>query len=251
MSETGAEGLPPVTSGKKKDNILGLTPKEKEIHGTWEALQYADRVAKDRRQPIDEKVIRELHRKMMGGVDKRLAGNYRVGDIQISEASFTPPFGFEVSHRMYEFGKELTRRTTNLGRSLGAMDLVVETVAWVHQELVGIHPFEDGNGRTARALADIVCKRAGMHYIDSWGEDRTSYLNAVDTSHRIYSLNPFKAFVAGRLQMRYDDVAREVTKKAGGLQYGKSVSYTDLIERRNELAGIAARAVSAPVPAAK
>ena len=251
MLDKGLEGLSPVISAKGKDIKRVLTPKEKEIKGTWEALQYADRVAKDKRALIDEIVIKELHRRIYGGVDQKLAGSYRTSDVQISEASFTPPFGFEVNHRMYEFGKELAERTANLGRSLGDLEQVIETVAWVHQELVGIHPFEDGNGRTARALADIVCKRAGMHYIDSWGEDRTRYLDAVDTSQRIDSLNPFKAFVAERLQARYGDVAREVAREAGGLPYGKSAPYTDLIDRRDELGRIAARAVSAPVPVAK
>ena len=249
--ETGTEGLQPFISAKKKDSKVGLTPKEKEIHGTWAALQYADRVAKDQRRSVDGRVIKELHRKMMEGTDPTMAGNYRVDDVTISEASFTPPFGFEVNIRMYDFQKELAERTANFGKSLNDLEQVVETVAWAHQELVGIHPFDDGNGRTARALADIVCKRAGLHYIDSWGEDREKYLDAVDASQRTGSINPFKAFVAGRLQRGYDDIANEVAKGSGGLPYGKSAPYTDLIDRRNEFARIAATAAAAPVSVAK
>ncbi|MDP3989562.1 MAG: Fic family protein [bacterium] len=36
------------------------------------------------------------------------------------------------------------------------LDAVVETTAWIHHEITHVHPFREGNGRTARLAANLI-----------------------------------------------------------------------------------------------
>jgi hypothetical protein len=56
--------------------------------------------------------------------------------------------------------------------------------AWLHHRFTQIHPFQDGNGRVARALATIVFLRAGWFplTIRDVAEERSRYLNALEAA---------------------------------------------------------------------
>ncbi len=54
--------------------------------------------------------------------------------------------------------------------------------AWLHHRFTQVHPFQDGNGRGARALATLVCVRAGAFPLLVSRHDRTDYLRALETA---------------------------------------------------------------------
>ena len=56
--------------------------------------------------------------------------------------------------------------------------------AWLHHRFTQIHPFQDGNGRVARALASLVFLRAGWFplVIVGSGEDRNAYIRALEAA---------------------------------------------------------------------
>lgn len=56
--------------------------------------------------------------------------------------------------------------------------------AWLHHAFTQIHPFQDGNGRVARALATLVLIRAGMFPLVVRREDWTHYIGALETADR-------------------------------------------------------------------
>jgi hypothetical protein len=53
--------------------------------------------------------------------------------------------------------------------------------AWLHHRFTQIHPFQDGNGRIARALASLVFLRAGWFPLVIHRDDREAYINALET----------------------------------------------------------------------
>lgn len=56
--------------------------------------------------------------------------------------------------------------------------------AWLHHRFAQIHPFQDGNGRIARALATLVFVRAGWFPLVVRDRDRAAYISALETADR-------------------------------------------------------------------
>lgn len=79
---------------------------------------------------------------------------------------------------------------------------IIDAAALAHDELVRIHPFRDGNGRTARFLVDFIFKRAGLSYITDWGSKNDEYKDVVDRRFRENNPDIFKDFLARKLLKR-------------------------------------------------
>jgi len=54
--------------------------------------------------------------------------------------------------------------------------------AWLHHRFAQIHPFQDGNGRVARALASLVLIRAGLFPLVVTRDEKTQYLDALEAA---------------------------------------------------------------------
>ena len=103
-------------------------------------------------QDISEADILGLHRLFYYRVDTESAGKYRERNVIITGTDFTPPTPTEVPRAMQEFLNSLP--------SLRQLH-PVEYAAMLHLKLVSIHPFIDGNGRTARLLMNLALLQSG------------------------------------------------------------------------------------------
>jgi Fic family protein len=93
--------------------------------------------------------------------------------------------------------------------------------AWLHHRFTQIHPFQDGNGRVARALATLVFLREGLFPLVVRDSDRKEYIGALETADS-NNLGPLVAFFASR--------QREAILRAIGLeQQVKQSKYSDQI----------------------
>lgn len=54
--------------------------------------------------------------------------------------------------------------------------------AWLHHRFTQIHPFQDGNGRVARALASLVCIRAGGFPLVVHRRQKDDYIRALEAA---------------------------------------------------------------------
>lgn len=68
-----------------------------------------------------------------------------------------------------------------------------------HFRLTAIHPFSDGNGRTARLLMNLLLIRGGYPPLAVRPEDRKAYLDALENASTVGDLKPFQAFMHERL----------------------------------------------------
>lgn len=153
----------------------------REIIGTRDALTLADELAVSRVLP-DEAVIRELHRRVLWNQSPLLtSGEYRRGENRIVDADGNPifrtPSSGDVPELMQEFAAWLATATNRHAPPVVA--------ALAHLEFVAIHPFNDGNGRTARAIARMILVRhgyalGGLVSLDAQLDlDRTAYFAAI------------------------------------------------------------------------
>lgn len=67
----------------------------------------------------------------------------------------------------------------DFARWLGGAAAAPATAFTAHRQLVGIHPFNDGNGRTARLLMDLILIRGGYPPVAVRPADRLAYIDAL------------------------------------------------------------------------
>ena len=141
-----------VLEGKK---VEGRDRDVQEVLNYRQVLKYIDDI-KDRREfKISEEDILKIHKFTVERIlEKEQSGVYRssavvVKNSQTGEISFRPPPAIEVPYLTEEFLRWLNSKETR------ELHPVIQA-AITHYELVRIHPFVDGNGRVARAIATLV-----------------------------------------------------------------------------------------------
>ncbi len=158
-----------------------------EVLGLHEATIFARKLADDfcaAAIPVREIDLRSLHEMTLPTA--RFAGRYRNIEVGISGSSHRPPSVVEVPAQMAQLVSWLN--DTAAPPALAA--------AVVHSWLTIIHPFEDGNGRVARLLANVVLLKASWPPLIVRSSDRLQYLDALVASDQGGDLLPlFDLFV--------------------------------------------------------
>jgi Fic family protein len=126
----------------------GLTIKGKslknhlEAKSHQEALEFIyDLVDFDSHFTLSQNLIRQIQSLVISPIDKRIAGKYRSGSVAIAGSNIKPPIATEISYLMSSV-------IAWFGRSQKKIH-PIELESILNQKLVAIHPFDDGNGRTA------------------------------------------------------------------------------------------------------
>jgi len=141
---------------------VGKTPTEmqQEVRNYWRALEWIEEQIEEQR-PVSEDFIRELHGiVIVRGIGRRgLRSSYReeecpVVDVATRRIDYSPPEPKDVPDLMRELVLWWREETT------AVLPGPVRAGLLAHR-FVSIHPFSDGNGRTARALATTELWRSG------------------------------------------------------------------------------------------
>jgi Fic family protein len=130
-----------------------------EVLASRTALAFVDEIAGDPELMVDERVIREIHKRVIDDVDPMLRpGEFRTGENRVGDADgniiFATALSGDVPDLMHRLGLWL--------RESAGDEHPVVAAALAHLELVAIHPFYDGNGRTARALSRLLLVQHGF-----------------------------------------------------------------------------------------
>jgi Fic family protein len=123
-----------------------------EVVNHREAIVYVDGLVSNP-EPITTFHVRQIHRLVLARIDDENAGQYRQAPVRIAGSSHQPPAAWDIPGRMAAWETWLNDP---------ALDLhPIEYAALAHHRLVYIHPFLDGNGRTARLVLNLLLLRAG------------------------------------------------------------------------------------------
>ncbi len=147
-----------------------------EATGHAKAYDYMLSVARGGELVFSEAMIEELHRLFYEGIDSENAGKYRDHQVFITGTDYIPPEAKDVPEQMQWLITDLNEQKGNLHPVLLA--------AYAHRALVDIHPFTDGNGRTARLLMNLVLVNKGYCIVSIPPVMRQEYISALVAAQR-------------------------------------------------------------------
>jgi len=140
---------------------------------------------------IEERTIKEIHAIILHGINKEQAGRYRSVPVMIVGSRYIPPQPYLVMPQMEQFIGEFQTMQRN-----GVHPVIV--AAFLHDELVKIHPFIDGNGRTSRLLMNLYLLSKGytITILKGDNEAKQAYYTALEQSHTEGDREAFYLLVA-------------------------------------------------------
>ncbi len=157
---------------EKGITVGGKTLKEHlEVIGHKEAIDYVEELAR-KDAPIGEREIKDLHSLIMRDIDRDEAGRYRRLDVRAAGTEHIYPPHFQLSELMEGFAEWLHSETAKRLHP-------VEYAAEAHYRLASVHPFRDGNGRTARLLMNLLLIRRGYPVAVITNERRKEYIDSL------------------------------------------------------------------------
>ena len=152
-----------------------LTSGSKPIKHYWEAINHAKAFSWIYEQIragicINEAFILEIHKKILDGIDSLNAGFYRSVRVRILGSRTILPNPLKIPDLMKEFCDWLVKTKQS----------PIEKALEAHYRLVTIHPFIDGNGRTARLLMNAILMQAQYAPMIIRRLDRKRYLSSIE-----------------------------------------------------------------------
>ncbi|MBE9142074.1 Fic family protein [Planktothrix mougeotii] len=142
-----------------------------EVIGHQEAIDYIEGLAQ-KDTAINEWEIKQIHNLILRKINPNEAGSYRNLDVMAAGTNYRYPPHYLLSQLIRDFVIWLNSET--------ALKLhPVEYATIAHYRFVSIHPFRDGNGRTARLLMNLLLIRAGYPIVVIHNQIRNDYINAL------------------------------------------------------------------------
>ena len=166
-------------------DVRGVRPDDKkELLNYKKAMDFVSTYL-GKEDPVTEGLVREIHKTLARNVRGGQAepGRYRkiqnyVVNSRTKEIIYTPPPPLEVPYLMREF-------TQWLNKDKNISDILIAGIAQF--QFVHIHPFLDGNGRTARLLSTLILYKTGYDFkrlftlSEYYDKDRPSYYKAIQS----------------------------------------------------------------------
>lgn len=167
------------------------------------ALQWARELASSS-MPFDERTIRDLHARIVARSRPDIAGIYSQHARRVpgSAAGFPNP-------------AKIPALMADLGAHLAVAPAGPDAIFEIHFRLTAIHPFSDGNGRTARLLMNMLLLRAGYPPIAVRPEDRLAYHAALEHASVTTDTQDFQALMHQRLDETLADYLAALREGVG------------------------------------
>lgn len=178
----------------------GLTVDGKTLQEHLEAVNHAQAFdwvmqrIQSSKQDIKESTILDLHQRILQKIDDTNAGRYRTIPVRIAGSSVIMPNAMKVPQLMEEFVSWLQKNEVH------ALTLAVDA----HFKLVSIHPFVDGNGRTARLLMNLILMQAGYPPAIIRKEDRKQYITSIEKAQLGGSLSAYYTLMYEAVDRSFD-----------------------------------------------
>lgn len=160
-----------------------------EVVNHSEAIYYVQDVV-NRNMELTEYVIKSIHHLVLKNIDDENAGRYRMINVLISGSEHTPPNFSVLSEKMEQLIQWYDEHKDKLHP--------VELAAEYHFRFVYIHPFSDGNERTARLLMNLVLMEYGFPpaIVKAANDARLKYYETLEMASIRKELKPFVQLIS-------------------------------------------------------
>lgn len=182
---------------KETDLVIneGLTISGKSMREHLEAINHQEAISYvkeliHKRAELHERELLTIHNLILRGIEPRLAGKYRDVQVMIKGSSHQPPAPFLVRKQMEDFFVWYQSNKNKLHP--------VVLAASLHERLVTIHPFIDGNGRTSRLIMNLILLRHGYVIANIKGDyqSRMNYYQSLEQAQTQNNPTLFQLLVA-------------------------------------------------------
>ena len=173
----------------------GLTISGKSMREHLEAINHQEAIAyikhlMEKNTSLNEREFLAIHNLILRGINPQDAGRYRSVQVMIKGSSHMPPQPFLVSKEMEDFFIWYESKKNSLHPIILAAEL--------HERIVTIHPFIDGNGRTSRLVMNLILLQHGYVIANIKGDydSRIQYYNSLETAQTKNNKEDFLLFIA-------------------------------------------------------
>lgn len=220
--------------------IAGKTLKEHlEATNHKEAILFLLKILKEKKK-VTLDLIDQIHKIVLKNIEKEFVGVYRHGQVRIVGARFIPPNYLKVPKLMDDLIKWFNKD--------GQRMHVIDRATLFHHKFVMIHPYYDGNGRTARLLMNLILMQKGFPPVIISNTDRKKYINALNRADN-GNFAPLILLVAISLEKSLDRYLSAIAKSIGhekkmvplrklAKQTPYSQEYLSLLVRQGKIHGI-------------
>ena len=126
-------------------------------------------------------MLLEMHRMMFEDSWPEGAGQFRQSEVRIRLMSHIPPHFSQISQLLHQQFTAINERLfSNQSISTDNFFEILEISAQVYYLVAHVHPFDDGNGRVARALGDYVMLVHGLYYDVIMTDYKDNYLDSLE-----------------------------------------------------------------------
>lgn len=173
----------------------GLTVSGKSMREHLEAINHQEAIGyikhlMEKKSNLNEREVLSIHNLILRGIHPEDAGRYRKVQVMIKGSSHLPPQPFIVPKHMedYFFWYEANKKSIH----------PVVLAAEMHERLVTIHPFIDGNGRTSRLVMNLILLSHGYIIANIKGDydSRIEYYQSLEKAQTTLNKEDFLLFIA-------------------------------------------------------
>ena len=217
----------------------GFTIKGKSLREHFEAVNHQEAIELVENLISDSCILKEtdilnIHELVLQKIEKDFARRFRTSGVRISGANFVPPNALKID----DYITELTDWTNTSG-----MNIVLKSAIF-HHRFVWIHPFFDGNGRTARLLFNLLLMKEGFPPAIILKNDRKKYYDTLNFANNgnysklvlliLQALERSLDIYLGSLNNTYDDY-QSISNIVGepNIPYGQE--YVSLLARQGKI----------------
>lgn len=176
-----------------------------------QALKLIEELAQKKRTDISLADIVTIHALILKEIDNANAGKLRAIDVRISGSDVVLPLYLRVQEIVLPSHMKVQKLMDDFIAWLHSVDGHPVTVAAdAHLKFVTIHPFVDGNGRTARLLMNLLLMQAGYPPAIIRNDKRLEYINSLEKAQLTDDVSDYHAVVYSAVERSLNEYLKAV-----------------------------------------
>jgi len=179
----------------------GITVQGKSLEEHLEAINLAKAfdfiktLTTKTKKDITNGLVLGIHRIILDKIDDVNSGRFRTVAVRLKGSETILPNAVKVPELMNEFIDWLQNNN---------LDHPIKMAVDAHFKFVSIHPFVDGNGRTARLLMNLILMQGGYPPVIVRKEDREEYIKSLEKGQTKKDLDGYYKFMFDSLDRSLD-----------------------------------------------